>query len=145
MSEPADAQQGNRHVRAGEQADHPRANHQQGAHGDHHFTRHDQVDAKPALEQRRQVTAHDAAEVGEQHRHPGEHRDLFQVKAVNLKHEQRDPGVKGPPGRLGEEARQGDTPELTVAQDLPRRHFFCVIGLMLRLLTANDVVAFFVR
>ena len=27
VSEPADAQQGNRHVRAGEQADHPRANH----------------------------------------------------------------------------------------------------------------------
>lgn len=67
VSEPADAQQGNRHVRAGEQADHPRANHQQGAHGDHHFTRHDQIDAEPALEQRRQVSTDDPIDSLEHH------------------------------------------------------------------------------
>ena len=145
MSKATDAQQGNGDVRAGEQADHPRANHQQRAHGHHHLTGNDQVHAKPALEQRWQVAAHDTAQVSEQHWHPGEHRDLFQVKAVDFKHEQGDPRVKGTPGRFSQEARQGDTPELTGAQDLPDGHFFAVVGLMLRFLTANDVFTFFFR
>ena len=145
MSKAPDTQQGDSHVRAGEQADHTRADHQQGAHGDHHLTGHNQVHAKPALEQRWQVAADDTAQVCKQHWHPGEHRDLFQVKAVNFKHEQRDPGVKCPPGRFCQEAWQSDTPELTGAQDLPDGHLFAVVGLMLGFLTINNVVTFFVR
>ncbi len=96
------------------------------------------------MKQRRQITAEDAAEIGEQHRHPGEKRNLFQVEAIHLEHKQRDPGVKGAPGGFRQEARQGDTPELAVAQNLTRRHFFSVAGLMLRFLAGNNVLTLFV-
>ncbi len=145
MSKAADTQQANRHIRAGEQADHARANHQNRTHGHYHFTGDDQVHAKPALEQRRQVTPNDTAEVCEQHRHPGEHGDLFQVKAVDFKHEQRDPGVEGTPGWLCQETWQRDAPELAGTQNLPDGHLLTVVGLVLCFLTANDVFTFFFR
>ncbi|MNS76472.1 hypothetical protein D3C72_1100210 [compost metagenome] len=145
MSKTTDTQQADSHVRAGEQADHPRANHQQRAHSHDHFTRDNQVHAKPALEQRWQVSADDTTQVSKQHWHPGKHRDFFQVKAVDFKHEQRDPGVERTPGRFCQEARQGDTPELTGAEDLPDGHFFAVVGLVMGFLTTNNVFAFFVR
>ena len=143
MGEAPDAQQRDSRVRAGEQADHAGADHQHRPHRHHQLARDDQVDLEILLEQRRQITADDAAEIGEQHRHPGEHGDLFQIKTVGLEHEQRDPGVEGAPRRFREKARQRDAPELAVAHDLPGGHLFGVRGLVLRFLAFEDVTAFF--
>ena len=145
MSKTTDTQQHNRDIRVGEQTDHTRANHQHSTQRYDHLTGNDQVHTKPTLEQRRQVTTEDTTEVSKQHRHPGKHRDLFQVKAVNFEHEQRDPGVERTPGRFRQEAWQGDTPELTGTQDLPDGHFLAVVGLMMRFLTIDNVVTFFGR
>ena len=144
MGKTTDTQQHNCDIRVGEQTDHTRANHQHCTQRYDHLTGNDQVHTKPTLEQRRQVTTEDTTEVSKQHRHPGEHRDLFQVKAVNFKHEQRDPRVKSTPGRFCQETRQRDTPELTVTQDLTNGHFLRRAHLVLGFLTINNVVAFFI-
>ena len=144
MSKATEAQQGDSNIRTGEQADHPRANHQQCAHGDNHFTRNNQVNAEPTLEQRRQITTQYAAYVSKQHWHPCKHSDFFQVKAIHFEHEQWDPGVESTPGWFCQETRQCDTPEATGLNNLPRRHFLTVVGLVLCFLTTNDVIAFFV-
>jgi hypothetical protein len=74
------------------------------------------------LEERRQVATYDAAEIGEQHRHPG---------------------VEGALGRFSQKTWQCDTPELPVAHDLPGGHLFGIAGLVLRFLPLQNIGALF--
>ena len=139
MGKAADAQQGDRDKRAAEQANHTRQDHQRRAHGDDQFAGYHDIHAKDALENPRQIATDNAAHIGEQHRDPREHGDIFQVKTVGVHHKQRDPRVKRPPCRFSQEARQGDTPEFTLTQQLADVHL--IHHLTLRL-SAGDVVEF---
>ncbi len=79
----------------------------------------------------------------QKHRHPGKHRDLFQVKAVNFKMNSGIHALKVP--HAGSARKRGARyPRTDGYAGSDQRTFSSRVNLVLGFLTINNVVAFFI-
>ena len=100
-----------------DEADQRRTDHAERADRDHGEPRIDHMEPEALVQDRREIAAEDAADVGDQERQPGEQRELLDVHAAHADHVERDPEGEGLPRRLGQEAGDDDAEELLLRED----------------------------
>ena len=118
MRKAAHAEQRNRRIGRRHEPDARRTDH-------HERTQHNAANARPhqrntdALDQeRRQVTAGQAAQVSRQEWQPREHGDGFQIEVTLVDEVKRNPKAERLPGRFGKKARQRNRPEAAGRHDV---------------------------